>query len=109
MLKRPEAKPLSTKIVGGYKSGQRCLLVQDLQLWGQHAVDTLDDLEAEGLQVRDLVILIDFEMGGKKKLKARGIVSHPVIRLSEVLQILFDAGKIRGDQFKLAMDFLENG
>lgn len=105
VIRRTEAKALATKIVGAYKSGQKCLVVQDLQLWGQHTLDTIDDLQEEGLEVRDVVTLIDFGMGGKKKMKNRGFVSHSVISIGQVLEILDESGKVAGDQIKLARDF----
>jgi len=96
-------------VEGTYRTGQKCLLFQDVLLSGEGVLDSIDILEEEGLEVRDVLTLLDLGLGGKKKIKGRGFVSHHVIGMEEVLQVLFDAKKLGGDQFKLASDFLENG
>ncbi len=107
IVKREDPKR-TAKVEGVYKTGQRALLIQDLLLSAQPALDTVDDLEEEGIEVRDVLSFIDMEMGAKKKIKLRGFVPHSLIGMGDVLQVLFDAGKIPGDQFKLMGDFLEN-
>lgn len=96
------------KILGKYKSGQKCLLIQDLQLFGQHTLDLIDDLDSEGIEVQDVLAFIDLELGGKKKIKSRGFTPHSVFGMKEVMEILHEQGKVPGDHFKLASDFLEN-
>lgn len=108
VLRRPEVKGKMHKIEGSYKNGQTCLVIQDLTISGQHTLDTIDDLEEEGIKVVDTLAFIDLELGGKKKIKRRGYVHHSVIGIKEVLQILNSAGKLAGDNYKLASDFLEN-
>ncbi len=96
------------KVEGTYKSGQRCLLLQDILLTGTLALHSVEDLENEGVEVRDILSFIDMELGGKKQIKDKGLINHSLIGVKEVIQILFDAGKLRGDSFKLATDFLED-
>lgn len=98
---------MQTKIVGSYKTGQRALLIQDLHIFGTSTLDTIDHLESEGIEVRDILTFIDLGFGAKKKIKARGYIPHAVITISEIVQILFEANKIPGDTHKLTADFLE--
>lgn len=109
VVRRTDSKAgkLSSKIEGSIKSGQRCLLLQDVSYFGEHTQDTIDDLEAEGISVKDVLTFLDLNFGGRKKLKSRGYVFHSVIGIEEVIQILFDARKLSGDSYKLACDFLE--
>ncbi len=99
----------ASKVVGSYRSGQRCLLLNDLLLNNAAAVDVAADLQDEGLEVQDILSFFDMGIGGKQKVKGRGYVSHSVIGIADALQILFDSGKMPGESFKLATDFLENG
>lgn len=108
VLRRQEVKGKVQKIVGSYKTGQSCLVIQDLSLSGQHTLETVEDLEEEGIKVAGTLAFIDYEMGGKKKIKARGYVPHAVIGIKEVLQLLYNSGKLAGDNYKLTSDFLEN-
>ena len=104
-VKNPE---LCTKIEGTYKTGQRCLVIQDINLSGMDALETIEDLEGEGIEVRDVLAFIDLELGSRKKIKSRGYVPHFVLSISDALQTLFDAGKIPGDKYKIASDFLSS-
>jgi len=108
VLRRQEVKGHVHKIEGSYKSGQSCLVIQELSNSGLHTLDTKEDLEEEGIKVVDTLAFIDSELGGKKKIKSRGYVPHAVIGMKEVLQILFSENKLAGDNYKLANDFLEN-
>ena len=55
----------------------------------------------------DALALIDLDLGGKKRLKSRGLSPHPLIGMQEVIQLLLDKGKLAGDHHKLTLDFLE--
>ena len=109
VLRRSDIKErgMAPKIAGKFKSAQRCLLIQDALKMGQQTLDLVDELEEEGLKVGDVLAFIDLELGAKQKLKRRGVIPHCVTSMSEISQILFDAGKIPGDRFKLISDFLE--
>jgi orotate phosphoribosyltransferase len=107
-LRRQEVKGSAHKIEGSYKSGQTCLVIQDLSISGQQALDTIDDLEEEGIKVADTLAIIDYEMWGKRKIKSRGYVPHSLITIKEVLQILYNHDKVAGGNYKLTSDFLEN-
>lgn len=98
---------LQERVMGMYKTGARALLIQDSLVFGSDVLETIESLEEEGVLVRDVISLFDLELGGKQKLKKRGYVSHSVFLISEALQILSEVGKIPGDAFKLAEDFLE--
>lgn len=108
VVRRADAPELAPKIFGSFKSGQKCLLLEDFFLTGTPSLDVIDDLEAEGLEVRDCVSLIDFGLGAKKKIKARGYTPHFVFSMREVINLLFEEGKIAGDAYKLSTDFLES-
>ncbi len=94
-------------VIGKYKSGQKAILVDHTLAFGGQILETIERLEEEGVKVRDVISLIDLELGGKKKLKKRGYISHSVFTISEGLEVLDSAGKIPGDAYKLACDFIE--
>lgn len=96
------------KIVGIYKSDQKCLLLQGLDVTGSSTLDMIDALEEEGVVIREILTFLDMGFGAKKKIKSRGYVYHSVLSMSEVIQILYESGKLAGDNYKLACDFLEN-
>jgi uridine monophosphate synthetase len=109
VLKKPKVKGSVLNIEGSFKSGQKCLVIQDLFLTGERTLDLIEALEAEGIKVIDTLAFVDLEMGAKKKMKKRGYVPHAVIGIREILQILNSSGKLAGNMYKLAIDLFENG
>ena len=65
IIKRKEAKSYGTKklIEGIYKKGQNCLLVEDIITSGKSLLETIDEVENEGLKVSDIVVVLDREQG----------------------------------------------
>lgn len=96
------------QILGNFKSGQKCLVIQDVLISGQNTLSLIDALESEGLTVVDTLALIDLQIGGKKKIKSRGYMFHTVFGMGEIIDALSEKGKLSGNQVKLAIDFLES-
>ena len=93
---RREVKDHGTKraIEGAFEAGETVLLVDDLITRGDSKVEAAAPLEAAGLKVRDIVVLVDREQGGSGDLAKRGYTLHTVLRLSQILNALRDSGSI---------------
>ena len=61
IIKRKENKGYGTKrmVEGVYQDGQNCLLVEDVITSGQSLLETIDEIEREGLKVTDIVVVLD--------------------------------------------------
>lgn len=96
VMRRKEAKQYATKkiIEGKYRTGQRCVVVEDTITSGSSIIETVQPLKYEGIVVKDVVVIIDREQGGRENLEERGIKLHPVITLNEILLTLSAADKI---------------
>lgn len=108
VFRKESKEAIRRTIVGSYKTGQRCLLLHDHFSTGMSALDAVDHLEEEGLEVKEVVAFLDLEHGAKTKIKGRGYISHPLFLISEVVQILYETQKIGGDVYKFTLDFLED-
>lgn len=97
---RREAKSYGTRraIEGAYRAGERALVVDDLITRGDSKLEAIAPLEAAGLSVRDVLVLIDREQGGGADLARRGYTLHSVLRLREVIDALHKIGRISADQ-----------
>ena len=93
---RKEAKDYGTAklIEGEYHAGETVLMVDDLITKGTAKLEALKPLTDEGLIVKDILVLIDREQGGKEELAARGVALHAVFTLSQMMDELVSAGKL---------------
>jgi orotate phosphoribosyltransferase len=93
---RREVKAHGTRrpIEGTFQPGETALLVDDLITRGDSKLEAIAPLEAAGLAVRDVLVLIDREQGGADDLARRGYRLHAVLRLTGILDVLRDTARI---------------
>lgn len=108
IIKRKEAKEYGTKklIEGIYKKGQNCLLVEDVITSGKSLLETIPEIENEGISVSDIVVVLDRQQGGKELLESKGYNVHTLFTISEVSQILKEEGHLTEDEIARINDFL---
>lgn len=94
-------------IEGRFRPGQRVLLIDDLITSGGSVLETCAALEAADLIVRDIVVLIDREQGGRERLHHHGYDLLHILTLRVMLTFYFNTGLIDEDNFNRAMDFLD--
>lgn len=108
IIKRKEAKTYGTKklLEGIYKKGDNCLLVEDVITSGKSLIETIDEVENEGLNVSDIIVVLDREQGGKEKLEAKGYNVHTLFSISEVVEILKEVEQLTDEEVQRINDFL---
>ncbi len=108
IIKRKEAKSYGTKklIEGIYEKGQNCLLVEDVITSGKSLVETIEEVENEGIKVSDIVVVLDREQGGKEKLEEKGYKVHSLFNISEVVEILREVNYIDDEEVARIQDFV---
>lgn len=107
---RKEVKDYGTrrKIEGVFQKGQKCLVIDDLITNGESKFEAIEPLEAEGLKVKDFVVLVDREQGGPKLLAEKGYNLYSVITMSEILQSLKEDSKIDEEMYNKVIQFLKD-
>src|SRR5262249_61961836 len=80
------------RVEGRFEKGGRVVGSDDIATGGASKFEAIAPLEAAGLVVRDLVILVDREQGGRELLAARGYRLHAVLTISQC----FDEGERAG-------------
>ena len=84
---RKEVKQYGTRaaIEGGFELGETAVLIDDLTTSGGSKFEAVDKLTAAGLEVRDVVVLIDREAGASKALLAAGLQLHSIFTLPQLI------------------------
>ena len=80
------------RIEGLFEPGERVVLIDDIITDGASKFEAIQPLEEAGLVVKDLVILIDREQGGRELLASKGYTLHSVLTVSQC----FDDGERSG-------------
>ena len=96
LIRRKEVKAYGTKqqVEGVFQAGQECLLLEDVITSGASILETVADLRAVGVVVKQVVGLVDREAGGAEAMAQEGIDFHPVLTVRTILDVLYQAKKI---------------
>jgi len=105
---RREAKEYGTKAVieGDYVAGETAIIVDDLITTGGSKFEAIDKLKAAGLNVRDVVVLIDRSFDGGKILADAGYRLHSVVTIHDLLPEWERSGAITAAQAAEVRAFL---
>ena len=105
---RKEAKGygLARQVEGEFEPGEQAIVLDDLITTGGSKLAAIEPLEAAGLKVVDVVVLIDREQGGREELEAAGYHLHSVLRLGDMLDVLAREGRIAGQQREQVASYL---
>ena len=76
-------------------SVRKVLVVDDLITKADSKREAIEVLRSEGMVVTDIVVLVDREQGGRKGLLEAGCTLHSVFGITEMLDMLVGAGKMK--------------
>lgn len=86
--------------------GKTVLLVDDVLARGDSKLILADNLKKEGAMVKDVVVLMDYEIGGRSILEKNGYNVHSVFTAKQVLDWLNLSGKIDEKEYNRALERL---
>jgi uridine monophosphate synthetase len=107
---RKEVKSYGTgrSIEGRYEPGETVVVLDDLITTGGSKIDAIEPLEAAGLEVHDVVVLLDRQQGGAEELAQRGYQLHSALTMTELLNVLVRHKRISDQQGALARALIRN-
>ncbi len=98
---RKEVKAHGTRrlIEGNFEPGETIVVVDDILISGNSAMEGAAKLQSTGLQVQDIVVFLDHGQGVKEKLQNHGYRAHSVLTIAEITETLYQAGRLNKAQF----------
>lgn len=81
------------------------IVVDDLITKADSKLEAINILEKNGFIVRDVIVLIDREQGGREELESRGYRLHSAYKISELVEYYFTSGKINREKYEETIDY----
>ncbi len=106
---RKEAKGYGTRaeIEGEFQPGERVAVIDDLATTGASKFEVIEKLTAAGLQVQDIVVLVDRQSGASQALSQQGYRMHAIFTLTQLLDYWEASGKVSQENIGAARRFIE--
>ena len=103
----PREDGAGSDIEGLYSPNQTALIIDDLITGGRSILETAISLEEAGIRVRDAVVLMDRQQGGRERLRQFGVNLVSILTLEVVLNYLMSSGKISEEWYRRSTEYLK--
>lgn len=90
-----------------YKKGEMILLIDDLVTKAGTKIEACRAIESEGSVVKDLVVLVDREQGGREEIENAGYNLHAAFTMSELLDYYKETGRITEEKYSECVNYMK--
>ncbi|HKM77013.1 MAG TPA: orotate phosphoribosyltransferase [Candidatus Bathyarchaeia archaeon] len=87
------------RIEGIIFPGDKVVLLDDVITTGKNIIEAVDTIRAEGGVVKDAVVLLDRQQGGKAQLMKMGVRLRSYATITRVAKVLLKRGTIDDEQY----------
>ena len=105
MRKEEKAYGTGKKVIGKFKKGAKCLVIDDLITTGASKIETAEAYEKEGVIIKDFVVVIDRSANGTEELAKQGYNLHSLINLNKIVELLQNKNLISNEKVKKVKEF----
>jgi uridine monophosphate synthetase len=98
---------LGKSLEGEFDKGDTVVMIEDLVNRATSLLEASTAIVEHGLVVKDAVVLLDYEKGGRKLLEDAGYKLHAFMTVSELVEIMHAEGKIDDEHFEKCIKFLK--
>ncbi|MFH1392296.1 MAG: orotidine-5'-phosphate decarboxylase [bacterium] len=98
---------LSGEIDGLFEPGQKVLLIDDLVTTADSKIEAAEIFEKNRLIIKDILVLVDREQGGHEALLQAGYKLHSVFKITEMLELYLEAGRINQEKYDETIAYLK--
>lgn len=97
---------INRPVEGEYNEGERLVMIDDMITTGASKIETIKPLLGLGLEIKDIVVLVDREQGGREYLTKLGYRFHAVFTITEWLKTLLKMRKITQKTYDEVITYL---
>jgi len=97
---------LQSEVEGEFKTGERAVVIDDLATTGGSKFEIIEKLTAVGLEVQDVVVLIDRQSGAAEALAEAGFTLHAVLKLTDLLDYWERTERVPAEKIQAVRTFL---
>ncbi len=107
---RKEVKTYGIKrpVEGEYQENEKVVLIDDMITTGGSKLEVISLLRDLKLKIKEVVVLVDREQGGKEKLEKNGLKLYSAFSLKEWIKFLFGKGLIEEKKYQEVMKYLNS-
>ena len=107
-VRKEEKKYGTKKLVEGYvRPGSHTIVVDDVATTGGSIARAVRELRNVGLKVDYAIVLIDREQGAKKKLEELNVKLKPIVKVSDLINILYEEKVIDSSIYNRVTEYIE--
>jgi orotate phosphoribosyltransferase len=112
MRKHPAAYPGGESGVSSYMGtrdpNRQITLIDDVMASGRTKLWAMEELKKDGLEIRRILVVVDREQGGDEILAGKGLPTHSLYRVSEMIAYYRDTGKVDAETARKAIEHLRS-
>jgi len=86
--------------------GESILFFDDVVSEGLSKLEGIKPLEEPGAKVRYIMVIVDREQGGRENLERLGYKVHALVKISEMINLLFQFKKISKEQVEAVTNYI---
>lgn len=103
----PDERQVTGIKAGNWRRDEVVLLIDDLITQADSKLEAIRALEAAGLQVHDVLVLVDREQGGRQELMRAGYRLHAIFTLRQLLDFYVERGLLEAALHEEIVAYLE--
>jgi uridine monophosphate synthetase len=98
---------LGNKVDGSGYEGKTSILIDDVITDGFSKLEAITILEANKVNVEDILVFVDRHQGGRREIEKLGYNIYPIFSLVHILSLYLSENKISRHQYKEVVDYLK--
>jgi uridine monophosphate synthetase len=98
---------LQKSLEGEFNKGDKVVMIEDLVTRATSLLEAIPAIEEHGLVIKDAVVLLDYEKGGRRALEDKGYNLHAFMTTGQLVEIMHSEGKIDNAKYTQCVEFLK--